>query len=685
MANYINLNELSITTQALLKKINEQAELKVDKDEVVSGTSTGSLIATIGDVDIYNGIDIQQLSDFIYSNLPVSDVTNSQGFSFVEYGTAKLPFEYINIVSTQTTGKLTLYTACANSNWGVIFAVGDSGTRTNSYENKVYKPDGTLVTVSTQSGSRKWYDRFGTEHANQNITFYTNRFYFFKLYNDTLIFYEPRYSLINDIPTKTSDLTNDSGFQTQSQVNSAIATAIGGINQFNVAVVQELPTTDIDTHTIYFVPNSSSGNNVYEEWMYINNQWELIGTTSIDLSGYVQRSEITSSYSAAGTAPVNGIAVASALSTITVPVTDVQTQDGVSIVSDGIATLPSIPSAVSDLTNDSGFITSSDIPRKIWDGICTDESNVIVKRVTCSGFTYAKGSIVYVTFSQGFSYTSGPYDWALNVNNTGTKNISNPSTDLNCTSNNILAFLCSGSGYTYVGKSHYEIPDSTSDLTNDSGFITSSDIPVTGVVNSDNMSLVSNGVATIATPFIVTVTGHLDGPSEAPAYYTKDKTFAQIKAAYDSGRDIRLIIDGDLQGKSDAVGTLKCDNIVHSGNDEYTAFFSNTYTEVFPTNSSKMSYLNYTALKIKSDESIVYNISSQSASGAQFINYPKTTIITNSLPRTYGTAGQIPVSQGTGTLKWITPPTVPTTTSELTNDSGYLTLSDLPIYDGTVV
>lgn len=30
-------------------------------------------------------------------------------------------------------------------------------------------------------------------------------------------------------------------------------------------------------------------------------------------------------------------------------------------------------------------------------------------------------------------------------------------------------------------------------------------------------------------------------------------------------------------------------------------------------------------------------------------------------------------------------PTVPTTVSSFTNDSGYLTLADLPIYDGTVV
>lgn len=29
-------------------------------------------------------------------------------------------------------------------------------------------------------------------------------------------------------------------------------------------------------------------------------------------------------------------------------------------------------------------------------------------------------------------------------------------------------------------------------------------------------------------------------------------------------------------------------------------------------------------------------------------------------------------------------PTVPTTISSFTNDSGYLTLADLPIYDGTI-
>jgi len=51
-------------------------------------------------------------------------------------------------------------------------------------------------------------------------------------------------------------------------------------------VVQTLPSTP-DTHTIYLVPKSTSEtNNIYDEYMYINNAWELIGTTEVDLSNY---------------------------------------------------------------------------------------------------------------------------------------------------------------------------------------------------------------------------------------------------------------------------------------------------------------------------------------------------------------------------------------------------------------
>lgn len=55
----------------------------------------------------------------------------------------------------------------------------------------------------------------------------------------------------------------------------------------NIQIVDELPTENISLTTIYFKHmTTSKPHNVYEEWMYINDAWELIGTTEMDLSGY---------------------------------------------------------------------------------------------------------------------------------------------------------------------------------------------------------------------------------------------------------------------------------------------------------------------------------------------------------------------------------------------------------------
>lgn len=55
-------------------------------------------------------------------------------------------------------------------------------------------------------------------------------------------------------------------------------------------VVDVLPTENIDTSAIYLVPSSTPGtSNTYDEYMYINNNWEKLGgNLVIDLSNYVQ-------------------------------------------------------------------------------------------------------------------------------------------------------------------------------------------------------------------------------------------------------------------------------------------------------------------------------------------------------------------------------------------------------------
>ncbi|MBQ6631953.1 MAG: hypothetical protein IJH55_07615 [Romboutsia sp.] len=52
-------------------------------------------------------------------------------------------------------------------------------------------------------------------------------------------------------------------------------------------IVEELPTEDIDPNTIYMVlREDSEPNNIYDEWLYINDEWEKIGSTDINLNDY---------------------------------------------------------------------------------------------------------------------------------------------------------------------------------------------------------------------------------------------------------------------------------------------------------------------------------------------------------------------------------------------------------------
>lgn len=104
----------------------------------------------------------------------------------------------------------------------------------------------------------------------------------------------PNEATARDIGANSSNIIYDGDAGTTTTLNSkiqSIFTAIGDINSFEIAVVNALPTENIDDHTIYFVPQEQ-GSTTHDEYMYINNQWELIGTTTIDLSDYLQKTDI---------------------------------------------------------------------------------------------------------------------------------------------------------------------------------------------------------------------------------------------------------------------------------------------------------------------------------------------------------------------------------------------------------
>mgnify|MGYP004561517309 CR=1 FL=1 len=121
------------------------------------------------------------------------------------------------------------------------------------------------------------------------------------------------YAAASAIPTKVSELENDSKYLTMHQdisgkadkattlsgygianaytkdeTNSQIAAAVANADHLKREIVSALPATSAaNANTIYMVlADETSADNKYIEWMFINGKFEKTGDTDTDLSGY---------------------------------------------------------------------------------------------------------------------------------------------------------------------------------------------------------------------------------------------------------------------------------------------------------------------------------------------------------------------------------------------------------------
>ena len=92
------------------------------------------------------------------------------------------------------------------------------------------------------------------------------------------------------ITKSVSDLVN---YYTKSQTytKQEVNTLVDMIPKFSIEVVNSLPVTDISTTTIYLVRDDSSTGDIYKEYIYVNNTWEILGTQRVDLSNYYTKQE----------------------------------------------------------------------------------------------------------------------------------------------------------------------------------------------------------------------------------------------------------------------------------------------------------------------------------------------------------------------------------------------------------
>ena len=86
--------------------------------------------------------------------------------------------------------------------------------------------------------------------------------------------------------------TSLSNVYTKKDTDSAIATAIAAVDHLSREIVVALPET-ANENVIYMIPREGgAGQDVYNEYMYINGAWEIIGNTSVDLTDYAKKEDI---------------------------------------------------------------------------------------------------------------------------------------------------------------------------------------------------------------------------------------------------------------------------------------------------------------------------------------------------------------------------------------------------------
>lgn len=95
--------------------------------------------------------------------------------------------------------------------------------------------------------------------------------------------------LTGEIGTLKTSLSN---VYTKKETDNAIAAAIAAVDHLSREIVEALPET-ANENVIYMVlREGGAGQDVYNEYMYVNGAWEIIGDTSVDLTNYAKKEDI---------------------------------------------------------------------------------------------------------------------------------------------------------------------------------------------------------------------------------------------------------------------------------------------------------------------------------------------------------------------------------------------------------
>lgn len=97
---------------------------------------------------------------------------------------------------------------------------------------------------------------------------------------------------VSQFITRTVDNLANYYLKNETYNKGQVDNLISGISTIQVEIVDQLPDVG-KSNVIYLVPSpSAKTGDVYNEYMYINNKWEMIGSTEVDLTNYVKKDEL---------------------------------------------------------------------------------------------------------------------------------------------------------------------------------------------------------------------------------------------------------------------------------------------------------------------------------------------------------------------------------------------------------
>lgn len=209
------------------------------------------------------------------------------------------------------------------------------------------------------------------------------------------------YALESDIPDVSNFITNSVNnllnyyLKSETYTKQEVNNLIGQIATLQFQVVSTLPQTG-DSKYIYLVPSSNpKTQNVKDEYIWVNNSWEQIGSTQIDLTGYATENWVNTQISGFLTQTQIQALINTALSEYT-------------------ETDPTVPSYVKNITqaNITSWNNKSDFSGNYNDltNKPTIPSEVTETTVSNWGFTKNIGTITGITMNGASKGTSGVVD-----------------------------------------------------------------------------------------------------------------------------------------------------------------------------------------------------------------------------------------------------------------------------------